>query len=213
MTINRAWQILPGQLWPMDAVQESLFIADLRSKTKAKNFDRDDVSLLLAILRCGSSLGDVQRIAPGVNPGALLGAYDKLEALRFESILAWSKLESDITLIKNKKIMKSVSKLLPHVRELLVVDEFLDDPESAISLLSEIKTNIQRMRVFAGTLEDMLAQYKPGNSIGIKLGAELYQPNNPGVYGNSNYLPDRISSLSPVRVRDLLGESKFDVIN
>lgn len=212
MNVNRAWQILPGQLWPMDAVQEALFINNLRESTKPKHFDRDDVSLLLAILRCGSNLETVLRIAPGVKPGALLGAYDKLEALRFESVMSWSKLEADITLIKNKKIMKSVGKLMPHVSDMLTLDEYLDDPSSAAFLLGEIKSSVQRMRVFAGSLEAILAQHKPGSTIGVKLGAELYQPNNPGVYGNSNYLPDRIASLSPVRVRDLLGESKFDVI-
>lgn len=212
MNVNRAWQILPGQLWPMDAKQEALFVMELRNSYKVKRFDRDDISLLLAILRCGSELKDITTIVPGVNPGALLGAYDKLELLRLESVLAWSRVENDINLIKNKKIMKSVGKLLPHVSEMLSSDEYVEDIESATDLVNEIKLNIQTMRVFAGSLEAMLSQHKPGSKIGVKLGAELYQPNNPGVYGNSNYLPDRVSSLSPVRVRDLLGESKFDVI-
>jgi hypothetical protein len=196
----------------MDAKQEALFVMELRSNYKVKRFDRDDISLLLAILRCGSDLKEIKDIVPGVNPGALLGAYDKLELLRVESVLAWSKVESDAKYIKNKKVMQSVGKLLPHVSEMLTSEEYVEDIESAALLVEEIKVNIQRMRVFAGSLEAMLSQHKPGSSIGVKLGAELYQPNNPGVYGNSNYLPDRVSSLSPVRVRDLLGESKFDVI-
>jgi hypothetical protein len=65
--------------------------------------------------------------------------------------------------------------------------------------------------VLAKGFEAELEQHVPGSVTGVDLGAKLYNPMNPGVYGNAFFLADRVSSLSPVRVADLLGETRTTI--
>jgi hypothetical protein len=205
MKTNRLWQILPGQLWPMDIVQEKAFYSELVHITsKAAKFDRDDVSLLLAALRVGTPLSKVLEIVPGINPGSIRGAYEKLDEARLASLDAWIRIESDLSNTSDKKCMSKMRKVFPLAYEKL--NSCIGDEKELKVEMQQIVDSMNRVRELSTSLEAIIKRHNPKDPVAIKIGTELFNPYNPGIYGNSFYTPDRVSSLSPIRVRDLLND-------
>jgi hypothetical protein len=73
--------------------------------------------------------------------------------------------------------------------------------------LAASSAEIHQVTVFAHGLESALLDLEPQDPEGVEVGCRLYNPHEPGVYGNPFYLPDRVAALSPVRVREFLGEN------
>lgn len=209
------WHVWPGQWWPMLPAQESEFIEDLESLVVGKvaaRVDRDDVTALLNALRCGTSVAQLQEVAPGMVPARLVAAYRYLERHRAASELAWARIEADPTPATLHEMAPLAGRLLPvpiH-RILSARDHALY--ERVTEAIAEATSQVHRQRVLAKGLEAELEKHTETSLFAVDLGARLYNPMSPGVYGDAFFLPDRVASLSPVRVADLLGEQRADYL-
>jgi len=201
------WHVWPGQHWPFLRHQESAFLEELTvAAKKPAKYDRDDVTALLNALRCGTSFEQLKTFAPGVKAARLLGAYNTLEKGRAASVSAWSAIEEDPTLLTLRKHSAAAARMLPlAVHRALAASEIMSK-DSTTTSLATASAEIHRITVFAHGLESALLDLDPMDPAGIEIGCRLYNPHDPGVYGNAFYLPDRVSSLSPVRIREILGE-------
>jgi len=210
MDNRKVWHILPGRHWPQSLQGEREFINKIREKYSAEPYDRDDLSILLTMLRCGTTIESILKIAPGFTPGSLISAYEDMERKRVTSILAWMEIEKKPTLDNFMKNKEEAAKLLPVVIGNIANNEELGSKSSLARIIKEVAAMINNMRIVATGKETLLYKHSYPNSKCIELGSELFNPSIPGIYGNSYYLPDRVSSLSPLRVRDLLVESLID---
>jgi len=212
--MRKMWHVWPGQWWPMSPTQEQLFIAEIEAHTKgvaSARVDRDDVTALLNALRCGTDFATLLTVAPGCKPERLLGAHRLLNRQRLQSEQAWYAIEEDPTPATLHAFAAHAARLLP-----IPVHRILSAREHALhervtEAIAEATSEVHRCRVLAKGFEAELEQHVPGSVTGVDLGAKLYNPMNPGVYGNAFFLADRVSSLSPVRVADLLGETRTTI--
>lgn len=203
------WQIWPGQLWPLTVEQEAEFVADLASMaSKASRPTRDDITALMSILRSGCGLEAALRFAPGLRPAALLGAYRKVEARRLAAVSSWQQVAANPTLPVWKLERRSAGKILPVVVERLSgsSDDELLRPGTFAKAVAKIQDRIADTSRTAAEIELRCARLRPTLPQLGSLASTLYNPVGSCVYADPFYLADRVSSLSPARVSDLLGE-------
>jgi hypothetical protein len=202
------WHVWPGQHWPFLRDQEVRFIEELAAAgKKSSKYDRDDATALLNALRCGTSFEDLMRFAPGAKPGRMIAVYNLLEKNRALTVEAWLAIEQDPTIVNLRKHSAAASRLLPlAIHRSLAASEIMSKDGTTFSLAAS-SAEIHQITVFAHGLESALVNLKPQDPEGVEIGCRLYNPHEPGVYGNPFYLPDRVASLSPVRVREFLGET------
>lgn len=197
--------VWPGQYWPMSHAQEIAAIAELRTLAGQPGpFERDDVSAMVGILRCGAPWDRVLELAPGLNLPALLGAYDTLAAGLAESRAAWEQFTTEKTataLVHNASL---AARLLPvPVHRALFTME--DTPHLLAEEAATLEQRVAECTRAANLIEQELERYRPPSNTGMNIGAKLFSPTNPGVYADPFFLADRVTSLSPVRVAELLG--------
>jgi len=203
------WQIWPGQLWPLTVEQEAEFVADLEALTaRASRPTRDDVTALMSILRSGCGVESALRFAPGLSPAALLGAYRKIETRRIAAVSSWQQVVADPTLAVWKHERRSAGKILPVAVERLSgsSDDELLRPGTFAKAVAKIQERIDDTSRTALEVEVRCARLRPTlPQLGV-LATTLYNPVGSCVYADPFYLADRVASLSPARVSDLLGE-------
>jgi hypothetical protein len=170
--------------------------------------DRDAISVLLTILRCGTPLAEVQRLAPGLDMCRLSTAYATLEKARARAVTAWEYIEEHPTSASLWEYAERASLVLPVVTHTILSKTMRPDSATVALGVAEASAEVHRVRVLALGVEASLDALDPGDPKGVDLGAQLYNPVNPGIYGSAYYLPDRVASLTPLRVRDLLGEPR-----
>jgi hypothetical protein len=207
----------------MLAEQELAFVADLEKLAAGKTArpKRDDLTLLLSALRCGTDADILFGHAPGADPAALLSCYRWIDGLRQKSFVAWEGIERSPGMASVNNHSPEAVKLLPiPVRRIVATIEGIDAGQRRASQLSEavaeVSAQVRRVAVRAHGLEAELEQVWHHNPEGLsdgqartvtsEIGQRLYDPLAPGIYGDAFYLADRVSTLSPMRVRDLLGE-------
>jgi hypothetical protein len=71
---------------------------------------------------------------------------------------------------------------------------------------AEFSAQVSKMHVLARGIERELALLKPQDGKGIELGTKLHAAHNPGIYADQFFLADRVSSLSSIRVSNLLNK-------
>lgn len=209
--MRRMWQIWPGQLWPLTAEQEAALVADLEARaTRTSRHTRDDITALMSLLRCGCELEAALRFAPGLRPAALLGAYRKVESRRSASVEAWQRIVADPTLPVWRVEHRAAGRLLPVAVERLVAaagDE-VSRPGSFEKAVLQVQKRIEDTILTAEEIERRCAQVRPTLPQLGALATTLFNPIGSCVYADPFYLPNRVSSVSPARVSDLLGEER-----
>lgn len=221
--MRRMWQILPGRHWPMLPDQEKAFVDRMTELAKGRKSEtqRDDLIILLTALRCGTDADLLLENAPGTTPESILAAYNWIEKLRQRSVSAWIAIENAPSIATVQKFAPEAVKVLPiPVRRIVSTIEGITNgtfharmlPES----IGEASAQIHRLQVRAHGFESELESIHYNNnkkgsnemlqSKANDLGQRLYDPLAPGIYGDAYFLPNRVSTLSPLRVRDLLGE-------
>jgi len=197
--------VWPGQYWPMSALQEKAALAELRRRAgKPAGFDRDDVSAIVGILRCGADWDRVLELAPGLNLPALLGAYGKLDSGLRKSRKAWSLIVAHPTagsLVRNASQAALILPVPVH-RALFVLEDSPDLLAQEVAALDyQVEENCRATRL----VEAELQKYTPPSNAGISVGSRLFSSTRPGAYADPFFLADRVTTLSPVRVAELLG--------
>lgn len=207
--MRRMWHLWPGQLWPFTREQEDVFARDLRAEaSRPSRSDRDDLTALLGILRCGCSLEAALTVAPGLRVNRLLHVYDRLDQSLQTARSAWAEIvggDEDAV----PKAAEKASLLLPGIVGRVTSSLAAGSAESFRTALRSVSHQIDVTAAHAQHLEGQCLSMPPGSPAVIELGAELFHPHRPGVYASPTYLPDRVASLSSLRVSDLLGLSRF----
>ena len=193
--------------------EEVQFVSDLRDKVNGNNvskkpqgstFDRGDVTTVVNALRCGVTVQSLLLQAPGLVPERLLAAYTKLNKSRLESVTAWESILKEKTIesllvnkVKAQRIMPiAVNRLL------------LSSQQSGVKGLMETCDSVQRasfaINQTARDLEGILRSLKHVDR--VMLGCKLYNPYEPSIWGDIFYAPERVTTLMPVKITDLLQE-------
>lgn len=216
------WQILPGQGFSMSLEQERVFVLELKERSvdskKKGRYNRDDLIIVLTALRCGTSVDILLQMAEGSDVKNLYISYLKLEEKRLKAVEAWNDLilyPDYAHVMKNKN---SIKKIMPFVGSklddiVLEVESESIKKEQMLDKIMYIASNVTKVSMLASSKENELSDFiNKRNNISekkaIEIGVELYDPIRPGIYGNNFYLPNRVASLTPMRVRDLLNEKK-----
>lgn len=202
--MRMTWHIWPGQHWPLTSEQEHRFVEDLTSRaTDANTPVRDDVTVLLSMLRCGTDLDQALELAPGLQPQLphLLGAYRLLASSLQTATAAWERSlsadSSDLGAHADR-----AARLLPAPVERL--RSCAADPTARRHTAEVLRERIAATVEQARTIEVQCAALPPPSPAALKLGLQLFHPQIPGLYADPFYLPDRVSALSPTRVDSLL---------
>jgi hypothetical protein len=216
------WQILPGQGFPMSLEQEREFNLELKERSKSSKkkgkYSRDDLIIVLTALRCGTLVDDLLKMAEGCDVINLYISYQKLEEKRIKSVDAWNDLilNPDYThILKNKNNIKKIMPFIGSKLDDIVLDVKSENlkKDQMLDKIMELASNVTKISMLANSKENELKDYlkkksKLSEKKAIEIGVELYDPIRPGIYGNNFYLPNRVASLTPIRVRDLLNEKK-----
>jgi hypothetical protein len=207
--MRRMWQIWPGQQLPFTLEEERAFLRDLEAAVaRPSRPSRDDVTVLLSILRNGCSLDQACAFAPGLSLPALLGAYRRLEKSRSSSVDAWVRIAKKPTPATWAADCKQAYKIMP-----VVIDRirYSDPCKDAKTLAREVRAVSERIDDVAATaieLESLVRSFPPTHPRTLELAPVLFSPHSNCLYADPFYIPNRISSLSPTRVADLLGEAR-----
>lgn len=209
MTLSHLWHPWPARNWPFLSREEDIFVQRLRSfgAPQPEKLERGDYSILLNALRSGLDYDTLAIYLPGVKPSVLLAAYEDLELRRWRVVNAWEEVQKASTLdsfIEGSAACASllslaISRILPHATK--ATDRGLSISLEAVSA-EMIKVSEDSQRV-----EKELSAIEQPSELGVMLGRRLYDPYNPGIWGNPFFVPPRVGTLTPVRVRALLGES------
>jgi len=206
-SMRMMWHIWPGQYWPFTLEQEQTFYEKLLARAENTNteFGRDDVTTLLGMLRCGTTLEQATDLAPGLNFCRLVSAYCFIDKALQRSIKAWEAIverPENGTFCKNQN---EAQKILPAVVKKLSAQQ--EDSTSLQRTVAEAKLYITEANNRAYQLEVECLKLPVPSTAALNLGCQLFHPNTPGIYGDPYYLPNRLSSLSPTRVDALVGGS------
>jgi hypothetical protein len=223
MINKKMWHLLPGQGFPMLLSQEKKFIDELKNrnldnKLKGK-YNRDDLILLLTALRCGTGVDQLINLAEGSNLSNIYQSYIKLDNKRVLAVNAWIDLTNNPDyqhVLKNKNNIKKIMPYVGNILDELVIEYKSDNINNGqlLNKIMELASNVTKISLFATSRENELKDYinkknKISSKKAIEIGVELYDPIRPGIYGNNYYLPNRVASLTPIKVRDLLNEKKI----
>jgi hypothetical protein len=204
------WQIWPGQLFPASASQETAFVADLNASVKrVSRCNRDDITALMSMLRCGTSLEDALAFAPGIRRrlGALLDAHRRIDAKRSSAIAAWDKILADPSPSVWQAQSPLAAVLFPVAME-RVAHQSRDGARDLAPVVVQVQQRMQEMALTAERLEHHLSKIPPTMPQASTISGALFTPNGPCCYADPFFVPTRLSVLTPARVADLIGEPR-----
>jgi hypothetical protein len=157
-------------------------------------------------------------MAEGCDVENLYISYLKLEEKRFKSVEAWNDLilyPDYAHVLKNKNNIKKIMPFIGSKLEDIILEVKSESikKEQMLDKIMDIASNVTKVSMLASSKENELSDFinkrsKISEKKAVEIGVELYDPIRPGIYGNNFYLPNRVASLTPIRVRDLLNEKK-----
>lgn len=204
------WQIWPGTLSPATLHAEHRFVADLESRVaRPSKATRDDVTALISMLRCGTTVEEAFAFAPGLVAGKLLGAHRRIDTLRAASVAAWSRIVAEPTHERWRKEYKDAARLFPVAVERVVIAMETDpSPRRLKEVVGQVQSRMAEVTNTAAAIERRLGEVAGPTAYAATLAAALFTPHGACVYSDPFFVPDRVATLSPTRVGDLLGEAR-----
>ena len=206
------WQVWPGRNWPATARDEREFVDSLTEivgKTKSagkKRSDRGDITAVMNALRCGLGAEELFERAPGLKPVRILQAYREVESMLNRSYSSWEAITAKPTLetiVKHRAAAQLIASVpVSHLLPGAVVTPDKDFAEK----LKAVTIKVEAARKRADSIENALDRAVAPSSEAIRLGAELYNPYDPTVWGGQYFIPVRVGELMPLRLASLLGE-------
>jgi hypothetical protein len=202
------WHIWPGTLRPASLLEERQFVADLRSRvSRPSKATRDDVTALISLLRCGTTVDEAFMFAPGLKAGKLLAAHVRLDSLRLASLEAWERIVADPTRARWRLDHRVAARLFPvAVERVAIALESDPTPQRLRIVVGQVAARMKEVSAAASLIERKAAVVTQTLPYASALAAALYTPNKSCAYGDSFFVPDRVAVLSPTRVGDLLGD-------
>ena len=204
------WQIWPGTLAPATLQAELGFVAELESRiSRPSRATRDDVTALISILRCGATLEEALSFAPGLTAGQLLGAHRKVDTRRAASVAAWERIAAEPTHERWRADNRAAARLFPVAVERIVVALETDpSPRRLKEVVAQVQSRMQEVTNTATAIEQRLSEVAGPTPYASTLAAALFTPHGACVYSDPFFVPDRVATLSPTRIGDLLGEAR-----
>jgi hypothetical protein len=169
-----------------------------RSLGKPSAFDRDDITSVVTMLRCGIGVDAARFFAPGMRVSALAGAYDHVDNTRAQATTDWHRLLEDPCGASAETIL-SAERILPSgVRRILAARP--QGADAVHAAVEQVVAVLERRWREVGSVEEAL--HLGGTAVGVL----LVDPWRPSLWDRPDYMPRRVTDLSPRRLRDLLGE-------
>lgn len=231
MRTTYLWHIWPARHWPSSAQEERRFVDDLTQRAtltagEVRPFERGDLTAVLNTLRNGMSLDELLSVAPGVHIDRLLSAYRHIDAQRQQSYDAFHALCLTLNPTSLQAHRRAAATLMPVPTHHLTVAVHGDlaapdgPAETDDTSRADVDSYLQRVELRrvdiaavvaavsrdATQVEADLANRNTSTDDRIELGRLLYDPFAGGIWSSPYYLPERVGTLVPARVRDLLGE-------
>lgn len=208
--MRRMWQIWPGTLSPATLAAEHRFVADLESRAaRPMRATRDDVTALISMLRCGATVEEAFAFAPGLAAGKLLGAHRRIDTLRTSSVEAWARIVAQPTHERWRADHRSAARLFPvAVERVIVALETDPSPRRLKEVVGQVQSRMAEVTNTATAIERRLGEVAGPTAYAATLASALFTPHGACVYSDPFFVPDRVATLSPTRVGDLLGEAR-----
>jgi hypothetical protein len=201
------WHPWPGRGWPLGRGEEQAFVERLSNVDgPQRRVKRHVITALLGGLRGGLGVEELCDAAPGVKVVELRDAYLRLEQLRQAACTAWEAIQAAPTVDNLRRHGATAAGLVGvPIHRLAPPMEVISDRLVA-DRLTRVAADIGRATGRAHDVEAALAHFKETCEEAVELGRILYDPYRPSMWTDPYFLPDRVGSLSPVRVAALLGE-------
>lgn len=208
MQLKPLWCPWSVRNWPSLADEESAFVDRLsKGRGKGRAVERDDYTLLMISLRSGLTFNELITLVPYVDTKTLHRAYMRLEGTRALTEEAWSAIAAspdEETFLRNET---QASVLLPLVIHRIKGSIAACGYQTLPMVVEQAASKIALQESQSRQIEESLASVKSLPALAVEKGIMLYNPYTPGVWGDPYYLPTRVGTLSPVRIRAILGES------
>jgi hypothetical protein len=204
------WQSWPGPGYPSTKKQEEELISQIKNLVDLKGpvqWSRSDITNILSILRSGSTLKEVQEVAPGIVFGSLLAGYEHLDSLRKAAVTA---IEEGFVLAEEGEWSDAVGQEIFKISQPLCKDLKTLAKSRKLSAdhrydeIQLIRKNINATAKLALDIEDRLSEL-PKKELN-KWVKRLYDPYGDGLWGSGYFIPKRIGVLVPLQVTLLLGD-------
>lgn len=219
MAPKMPWHLWPGRGWPLTADEEAAFVTrldELREDSDPKpvpkgveRWDRVNIIAMVTALRTGTDADQLLSSAPGLCPHQLVDAYRRIEAERAEAVAAWNAVVDAPSSRRLHEQGERAATLLPvPVGRLAQVAEVA--PERLEEEAARFALRVREVGAVAAETEAQLARYTPPSEAGVAHGRRLFDPFEPCLWGAAYYLADRVGTITPMRLVDLLGERRDD---
>lgn len=177
---------------------------------KAPSYARQHVTALVTALRSALTGEQMLQSAPGLQPRALLAAYDDLECRRAISAAAWQAIVDVPTVESLATHGPTAARLLPVVivhLEALRLRRKTDAPVLRATIAG-IEEEIARTLHSTLLLEESLDGGRLSDAHESQVGEMLYDAFGEGAWSLSTFLAPRVGTLVPARVAAVLGEDR-----
>jgi hypothetical protein len=221
MMAPHVWHLWPSRQWPASPEEETQFVADL-SRAAARVVARrrrpptepvDDVTAranttaVVNALRSGIGAVALLELVPGTPATELLAAYELLSDGLRASAQDWAAIVTEPALAGVLVVATSASVLMAVPMHRIATISANGRGCTLTTAVVAISASVGEHTRRAEAVERALAQCPPQDlRRRIALGAQLHNPLDPALWGSPYYLPSRVTTLSPRRVADLLGE-------
>lgn len=198
------WSMARG--YPLTSSEEAALIIDLEKFEPIENpiddsviTSRNNISLLMTILRDGSSIKTCHEIAPNINPADLLAAYNDIRKKLENAKAAWQRILCRPDTYEENKT--EAYKVLPHIINAVSNAK----PCERQSLLAEMAELVASYTDHILSLEETCIDITNSSKILYSLGKSS-QP----LWDHNFFLPNRVGQLTPTRLAFLLGETTIE---
>lgn len=202
------WHLWPGRHWPLTHAEEAAFAAELAALTSGRRpkATRGDITAVLNALRCGLSVQELLLVAGGLKPNRLLVAYQELDRRLQSSAASWAAIVNHPTIATLTEHAPNAARLLPVPVHRILSAAAYAPAHLLRDDISHAAAEVAKVGAAALALEQRLPRLDPDHAIEAALG--LYHPYFPGLWGHPYFMPNRVGTLVPTRVRELLGEHR-----
>lgn len=206
------WHVWPSRRYPASSLEEAQLLQDLTADAnlppdKIIQHERGDATTVLNALRLGLSFAQLRIAAPGLNPDRLLSAYRHLDRLRERSIASFTSMLEDPTTASIIQHSQNAATLLPVPTFHLMAGINAKTSRERERVISNTRRQLAASRRMAVEKEVQMAASDTDDFSKIRLGRTLYDPYAGGLWSLPYYVPPRVGTMVPGRVRDLFGES------
>jgi hypothetical protein len=199
------WQLWPGRGWPSTPSEEQSLLGQWRDAAAGEGGQvrRDALIVVLGGLRCGSSVAELQRVAPALSPADLVASYDHLDRLRERAADHFDKMCAPQSVQSFRRHVRGASLLCPAPAGLLLRTLRTAGMEALQLAAPRVRARSEQVRHEA---DEIVAQLHDVPDP-VEAGRLLFDPYTTGLWGDPYFVARRVGELTPVRVRILLGEA------